>query len=538
VTNGRDAEPFEQTTRPAAYVPRPETEQLLDHLQTWALGGSTASIQLIGAAGMGKSLLLRVLAMRIAGQPATVHVPYPNLMPDDLATWVIEAIGEQRGRDSQAQLVAAAKQRAASGGLLLLIDDAERLPTQTRDALDLWFQRSEGSLRSVRAAVSDSAAAVHANHHERGVAEPALTHELDVEESTALLTAAMDRADLHGPLRARFNHAVMLKLHDRARGVPARLLTEAARLYQEWNAGAAPPMPTLAGEEPSRAPTQRALAQLELALAAKPAPPAEQPAHSSRESQSSHSKRATPQRDAEQFARGPWESQSSHSERADLHPPHQPAPLLDLPSQPPPRPVASARSRVALRWLAAAGAGALLGAVASTLLPTTRDGDATVADTPATLTEPPPVSAAPAPVTPPVAPATQPVDAGIGSIEFLEVVPAAPEPALVRTPAHTPTEIEPPADAGNVVVEGVIESGEWLASSFRRRRIPSELASLIAREMGNAYDFRFSQPGDRYRVTLARDGELIAFDYEAAENNRLQLTLSEGRYRLQRSLSE
>ncbi|MBW2400210.1 MAG: hypothetical protein JRG80_13185, partial [Deltaproteobacteria bacterium] len=72
-----------------------------------------------------------------------------------------------------------------SGGLLLLIDDAERLPTQTRDALDLWFQRSEGSLRSVRATVSDSATAAHANQHERGVAEPALTHELDIEESTA-----------------------------------------------------------------------------------------------------------------------------------------------------------------------------------------------------------------------------------------------------------------------------------------------------------------------------------------------------------------
>jgi hypothetical protein len=127
------------------------------------------------------------------------------------------------------------------------------------------------------------------------------------------------------------------------------------------------------------------------------------------------------------------------------------------------------------------------------------------------------------------------VDAGIGSIEFLEVVPAAPEPALIRAPARTPSEIEPPTDAGNVVVEGVIESGEWLASSFRRRRIPSELASLIAREMGNAYDFRLSQPGDRYRVTLARDGQLIAFDYEASENDHLELRLSDGRYLLQRA---
>ena len=518
MTDGRDTEPFEQTTRPAAYVPRPETEQLLDHLQTWARGGSTASIQLTGAAGMGKSLLLRVLAERTAGQLAAVHVPYPNLMPDDLATWVIEAIGEQRGRDSQAQLVAVAKQRAASGGLLLLIDDAERLPTQTRDALDLWFQRSEGSLRSVRATAGEFHRGRATRIAMSAKARSRRLHELDVEQSTALLTAAMDRADLHGPLRARFNHAVMLKLHDRARGVPARLLTEAARLYREWSAGAAPPMPTLAGEEPARAPTQRALAQLELALAAKPTPP------------------------AEESARGSWESPGSQSEPIEPHPPHEPAPLLDLPPQPPPppRPAAAARSRAGLRWIAAAGAGALLIVGASTLLPTARNGDATVVAPPAAVFEPPPVAAAPAPtpVAPPLAPPTPVADAGIGSIEFLDVVPAAPEPALGSAPTPTPAEIEPPADTGNVVVEGVIEAGEWLASSFRRREIPGELASLIAREIGDAYDFRLSQPGDRYRVTLGRSSELVAFDYEAAENDHLELTLSDGRYQLHRSLPE
>jgi hypothetical protein len=555
VTDGREAEPFEQTTRPAAYVPRPETEQLLDHLQTWARGGSTASIRLVGAAGMGKSLLLKVLAERTAGQPATVHVPYPNLMPDDFAAWVIEAIGEQRGLDSQEQLVAVVKQRSASGGLLLLIDDAERLPAQTRDALDLWFRRSEGNLRSVRAAVGDSAAADDVDRDDREGEGPALRHELDVEQSTALLTAAMDRAGLRGPLRARFNHAVMLKLHDRARGVPARLLTEAARLYQELSTEVAPQMPTLPGREPTRTPTQRELAQLELGLAAKPAPPTihhPQP-------------HAIPHLRAEQSPQGAWESPSERSTHAEPRSPHEPESSLGLPPQPPPPPrsAIATPSRAALRWIAAAGAGVLLGAVASTLLPTTRDGDATVGDKPAAVSEPPPVAAAPAlltspvstpvvppastPVVPPMAPPTPVVDAGVGSIEFLGVIPAAPDPAPaeagpeesepVRAPARTPAEIEALADAGNVVVEGAIESGEWLAASFRRRNIPGELASLIAREVGDAYDFRHSQPGDRYRVTLTRDGELVAFDYGAAENDQLELRLTDGRYRLERSLS-
>jgi len=602
VTDEREAEPFEQTTRPSAYVPRPETEQLLDHLQTWARGGSTASIRLTGAAGMGKSLLLKVLAERTAGQPAAVHIPYPNLMPDDLAAWVIEAIGEQRGLDSQEQLVAVANQRSASGGLLLLIDDAERLPAQTHDALDLWFRRSEGNLRSVRAAVGDSAAADDVDREGEG---PALTHELDVEQSTALLTAAMDRAGLHGPLRAHFNHAVMLRLHDRARGVPARLLTEAARLYREWSAGVVPPMPTLPGREPSRAPTQRELAQLELALAATSAPATihhpqplaipeldvEQSPQGAWESPGERSEHAIPHLRAEQSPQGAWESPSERSEHAEPRSANEPESLLGLPPQPPPPPSSAVTtpSRVPLRWIAAAGAGVLLGAVASTLLPTTRDGDATIGDTPAAVSEPPPVAAAPAlallpspvstpvappestpvpssvstpvappestpvpppastSVVPPVAPPTPIVDAGVGSIEFLDVIPAAPDPAPeeagpkepepVRAAARIPAEIEALTDAGNVVVEGVIESGEWLAASFRRRNIPGELAGLIAREIGDAYDFRHSQPGDRYRVTLTRDGELVAFDYGTAENDQLELRLADGRYRLQRGLS-
>ena len=360
MTDEREAEPFEQTTHPSAYVPRPETEQLLDHLQTWAQSGSTASIRLTGAAGMGKSLLLKVLAERTAGQPAAVHIPYPNLMPGDLAAWVIEAVGEQRGLDSQEQLVAVAKQRSASGGLLLLIDDAERLPAQTHDALDLWFRRSEGNLRSVRAAVGDSAAADDVDRDDREGEGPALTHELDVEQSTALLTAAMDRAGLHGPLRARFNHAVMLRLHDRARGVPARLLTEAARLYREWSAGVAPQMPTLPGREPSRAPTQRELAQLELSLAAKPAPATIHPPQP----------RAIPQLGVEQSPQGAWESPSERSEHAEPRSPNEPESLLGLPPQPPPPPrsAVTTPSRAPLRWIAAAGAGVLLGALASTLL--------------------------------------------------------------------------------------------------------------------------------------------------------------------------
>jgi hypothetical protein len=75
-----------------------------------------------------------------------------------------------------------------------------------------------------------------------------------------------------------------------------------------------------------------------------------------------------------------------------------------------------------------------------------------------------------------------------------------------------------------------------LAASFRRLNVPGALATVVAREIGDAYDFRRSQPGDRYRITRTRAGELVAFVYEATGNDRLELSLVDGRYRLERSL--
>jgi hypothetical protein len=165
--------------------------------------------------------------------------------------------------------------------------------------------------------------------------------------------------------------------------------------------------------------------------------------------------------------------------------------------------------------------------------------DAAVSETPAVAAAPPAA---------PMASPTPVADAGIGSIEFRDTIPAAPDPvpevviAPVRPPVRAPARAPAPAESevsaatDDVIVEGVIEPGEWLAASFRRRKLPGELAAVIAREIGDAFDFRLSQPGDRYRVTRTHAGEFVAFDYEPAGNDRLELSLVDGRYQLQRSL--
>jgi hypothetical protein len=535
VAHGIDANPFSRTTRPAAYVPRPESEQVLERLQARVLAGNAATSRLVGPASMGKSLLLRVLAERTADQLSSVLVPNPCAGPEDLARQVLDAMDDPCEDAPQARLAEVAKQLADSGGLLLLVDNAERLADEARAGLEEWHQRSDGCLRSVCAVLVPITERGGANSDASD--EVALLAPLELAESTALLEAAMDRAGLQGAARARFNNAIMMQLQDRARGVPGRLLDEAARLFSELNTAAASP-----ADAP--APTQRALAQLELELAAEASPPiAPRP-----------EPRAAPDPARVDESAAEPRFERINEPRPDPEPERlpkiEPAALLDpAPAPPATRPAPAPRSRAP--WIAAAAGFALMIALGLALRPSEQGDDSPLV---AATTEenPPPAVAAPVAPEPPLTTEPAPTaDPGIGSIEFQERVPAAPEPKVVaalppppvptpeapESPEPTPAVAEPSSAPApdREVVDGELQPGEWLAASFRRLGLPGELAAQIAREVGGAYDFRHSQAGDHFRVTRSRSGELLAFDYEIAAGDSLELRLEDGRYRVRRT---
>ena len=90
-------------------------------------------------------------------------------------------------------------------------------------------------------------------------------------------------------------------------------------------------------------------------------------------------------------------------------------------------------------------------------------------------------------------------------------VAAAPAPFTEPLPPHR-------------VVAGVLRRGETLAESLQIRGINSQRIHLITREMSTVMDFRYSKPGDSYRLELTPEGDVSAFRYEKSPIERYELT--------------
>ncbi len=532
MSQATDGDSFALTTSPAAYLPRPDTERALTELEEWALNGATSSTWLAGPPGLGKTLLLKVLADRLSGHKLCIYVAYPVLPPEAFAAWVLDAVGKLAGDAPQERIAEFAEQRAEQGGLLLLIDDAMLMPPATRSALEGWYGESNGALRSVLAA-SGSPSLTDAGGSS-GDSCVTLDEPLSLEESRELLTAAMERSRLGAEARALFDPATLEEIHECAGGVPTRLLIEAGQVLfarreelapgtsaplLEWggSANAAPEPPLETPVRPAAEPVQEPLA---LPFAApQPAAPA-----------------------------APGEP-AAMSELAE---PPDPAPLTDLlhESNPVPggtrdrgRPPRARSQQRGILAKSAGYAGAFGGGVLATLIAIQLLGGDPDSDLSSDL-EP---GGAPKPtITAPAATLVRVreesiVQIGPGSIEFeREVAPvsAAPPTAPVARPTAAVAPTRAATASGNrTVTEGVIRKGEWLAASFREHDIPMPILTLIGREVGDVFDFTHSRPGHRYTVTRDGAGELVAFRYVIGPGDELHVRRTGEDYTVARSVA-
>jgi len=468
------AEPFALTTSPAVYLPRPDTERALDELEEWVENDTTSSIWITGPPGMGKTLLLRVLADRLTDRRLCVYVLYPVLHPKQLATWVLDALGELVGDAPQDRIAGLAEQRAEQGGLLLLIDDAMWMPPATRSALDDWYRESNGALRSVLAA-TDSPASMGA-WGSSGDARLSLDEPLSLEQSRALLAAAMERSQLGAEARAVFDPATVEELHERAGGVPMRLLIEADRLLFVRRKEVAPD-------------TSAPLLTWSASAGAAPEPTPESAARPTAE--------PVPERSFSTAAAGPvLESGPAPGAAGDR----------ELP--PPVRSQRRSILNAALWCVGALGAGVLATPIAIQLL----GGD-------------------PEPTVAPLTPAPVPAPTSLPAVAAAPPPPAsAPRPTTAAAPARGAA-----TDGGRIVTEGVIRKGEWLAASFRRHDIPMPILTLIDHAVGDVFDFKRSRPGHRYTVTRDTVGELVTFRYLIGPRDELRVRRTGEDYTVTRS---
>ncbi len=232
MTEEARSDPFAMTADPAAYVPRPASERAL-HALAAAFEASAPVVVLSGPAGLGKTLLLRLLEARLHGRRSLVVLPYAALPAADVCRWALSVLGRPAGGDPPAALDALAHDFAARGApLVLVLDDGSTIPLDTARTLASLAGESRGALSLLVALTDDAksetvAAALGGSARSIRFEEP-----LTAPETAAYVAARLARVGAADDLRRRFDPVLLDRLHRASRGVPRvvhRLASEVVR---------------------------------------------------------------------------------------------------------------------------------------------------------------------------------------------------------------------------------------------------------------------------------------------------------------------
>ncbi len=261
-------DPFGMTADPSAYVARDSTDSVLAALEARVLGDDAKPVALLGPPGLGKTMLLHVLAERVESRMRSVYVPYAALSAAEMCNWALQSFGELAADDSEAALLDWAFRLGASGsGLLLLIDDASALPAQTARGMGVLASASGGALRLVVAAIDDAKGREAVDAFGPDVSRLELNEPMSLAETANYLHTRLEVGGVPKPVQEQFDEACVAYFHSESEGVPRRL-NEIASNFLKRQA------PEYSGQEAAEA-TARSLAMAESTLEPEPEPETE-----------------------------------------------------------------------------------------------------------------------------------------------------------------------------------------------------------------------------------------------------------------------
>jgi hypothetical protein len=219
---GAAPDPFAPTSDPRAYVPREATERALRRLEEGLRSGRRVQV-LSGPSGIGKTLLLHVLAERLDEEFRCLYLPYVALSWQELCTWVLGLLKEPVGALPGRELLAAARRSAESGQpLVLLMDEASALPDDSADGLAQLLEEAGGALRLLLVPMDDARAG-RVVARLSGGEELRLSAPMRLEETRRYVEARLARSEIAPDLRQRFGAAMIASLHRASGGIPAQL---------------------------------------------------------------------------------------------------------------------------------------------------------------------------------------------------------------------------------------------------------------------------------------------------------------------------
>jgi len=216
-------DPFAPIADPAAYIPREATEKALAQLEHGFRHGRPVQV-LSGPPGAGKTLLVRVLAERLAGDFRTLYLPYASLGFAELCGWILGLLGEAVGHFPDRELLASARASARLGRpLLLLVDEASSIPADAAEGLANLVREGDGALRLLLVPIDEARAGRVLAVLARDVAELRLATPLSLEEAEHLLRTRLVRACASFETQRRFDAGLVKRLHRASGGNPQRI---------------------------------------------------------------------------------------------------------------------------------------------------------------------------------------------------------------------------------------------------------------------------------------------------------------------------
>jgi type II secretory pathway predicted ATPase ExeA len=228
---------------PPRYVPRVATESILVRLEEHVGEGGAVAL-LLGPAGIGKTLLLQVLATRLGDRHRCVHVPHAALRPEDVCAWILGLMGEAPGDAPDETLAGLAEALAATGSkLVLLIDEAASLEPATAVGLASLVRSVHPGASLVLAGVEDARMDAIRKALGRDVTKVRFDDRLSRSESdhyVSVLLARDTRPDRHD---ARLDEDALEALHDESDGNPAALEELLEQRAREGTLGVVAPTP-------------------------------------------------------------------------------------------------------------------------------------------------------------------------------------------------------------------------------------------------------------------------------------------------------
>jgi type II secretory pathway predicted ATPase ExeA len=207
---------------PRAYVARPATEEALERLEAAVRLGRPGLLS--GPAGTGKTLVLGLLAERLAPYFEVVPLSESALPFDELCDWVCQILATpSSAHTAPEKLVELATRRAMlDRPVVLLLDDAGAQGCDTVRRLAELARASNGAL-GLAIAQGDGDRGDLARACGDDVVDVSLATPMQRNEVADYVKAWLERTQVPDPIRARFAPDTLEKIFDASAGNPRRV---------------------------------------------------------------------------------------------------------------------------------------------------------------------------------------------------------------------------------------------------------------------------------------------------------------------------